>query len=47
MTKRIFVVGAGTMGAGIAQLSAQKGFETWLYDLSADQLGKAQAGIKK
>ena len=47
MTKRIFVVGAGTMGAGIAQLSTQKGFETWLYDLSADQLGKAQAGINK
>lgn len=47
MTKRIFVVGAGTMGAGIAQLSAQKGFETWLYDLSADQLGKAQAGMNK
>ena len=47
MTKRIFVVGAGTMGAGIAQLCAQKGFETWLYDLSADQLGKAQAGINK
>ena len=47
MAKRIFVVGAGTMGAGIAQLSAQKGFETWLYDLSADQLGKAQAGINK
>ena len=47
MTKLIFVVGAGTMGAGIAQLSAQKGFETWLYDLSADQLSKAQAGINK
>ena len=47
MAKRIFVVGAGTMGAGIAQLCAQKGFETWLYDLSADQLGKAQAGINK
>ena len=47
MTKRIFVVGAGTMGAGIAQLSAQKGFETWLYDLSSDQLSKAQAGINK
>jgi 3-hydroxybutyryl-CoA dehydrogenase len=47
MTKRIFVVGAGTMGAGIAQLAAQKGFETWLYDLSVDQLSKAQAGINK
>ena len=47
MTKRIFVVGAGTMGAGIAQLAAQKGFETWLYDLSSDQLSKAHAGINK
>ena len=47
MTKRIFVVGAGTMGAGIAQLAAQNGFETWLYDLSVDQLSKAQAGINK
>ena len=47
MTKRIFVVGAGTMGAGIAQLAAQKGFETWLYDLSSEQLSKAQAGINK
>jgi 3-hydroxyacyl-CoA dehydrogenase len=47
MAKRIFVVGAGTMGAGIAQLAAQKGFETWLYDLSGDQLSKAQAGINK
>jgi 3-hydroxybutyryl-CoA dehydrogenase len=47
MVKRIFVVGAGTMGAGIAQLAAQKGFETWLYDLSEDQLSKAQAGINK
>ncbi len=45
--KRIFVVGAGTMGAGIAQLAAQRGFETCLYDLSSDQLSKAQAGINK
>lgn len=47
MTKRIFVVGAGTMGAGIAQLAAQKGIETWLYDLSPDQRSKAQQGINK
>ena len=47
MVKRIFVVGAGTMGAGIAQLAAQKGFETWLYDVSEDQRSKAQAGIHK
>ena len=47
MTKRIFVVGAGTMGAGIAQLAAQKGFETRLFDVSADQRSKAQQGIHK
>jgi 3-hydroxybutyryl-CoA dehydrogenase len=47
MAKQIFVVGAGTMGAGIAQLAAQKGIETWLYDLSADQRNKAKQGINK
>lgn len=47
MAKRIFVVGAGTMGAGIAQLAAQKGFETHLFDVSADQRSKAQQGIHK
>lgn len=47
MAKRIFVVGAGTMGAGIAQLAAQKGFETRLFDVSADQRSKAQQGIHK
>ena len=31
--KRIAVVGAGTMGSGIAQLSAAAGYETILYDL--------------
>ncbi len=32
----IGVVGAGTMGAGIAQVSAQAGFETLLYDISQE-----------
>lgn len=27
------VVGAGTMGHGIAQVAAMAGFRTWLYDL--------------
>ncbi|MEO5673572.1 MAG: 3-hydroxyacyl-CoA dehydrogenase NAD-binding domain-containing protein [Chitinophagales bacterium] len=31
--KRIAVVGAGTMGSGIAQLCAQAGFETIIFDL--------------
>jgi 3-hydroxybutyryl-CoA dehydrogenase len=32
--EKIGVLGAGTMGAGIAQVSAQAGFETLLYDIS-------------
>ncbi|WP_028878017.1 3-hydroxyacyl-CoA dehydrogenase PaaH [Terasakiella pusilla] len=34
-TQTIGVIGAGTMGAGIAQVAAQAGHEVWLYDLSA------------
>jgi len=32
MIERIGVVGAGTMGAGIAQVAALGGFETWVFD---------------
>jgi 3-hydroxybutyryl-CoA dehydrogenase len=31
--KRIAVIGAGTMGSGIAQLAAQAGYDTTLYDV--------------
>lgn len=41
------VLGAGTMGAGIAQVAAQSGHETVLVDVNADQLAKAKAGIEK
>jgi 3-hydroxybutyryl-CoA dehydrogenase len=34
MAEKVLVVGAGTMGAGIAQLCAQRGFETWIADIS-------------
>lgn len=34
--KVVGVVGAGTMGSGIAQVAAQSGFEVILYDLSAE-----------
>ena len=34
--ERIGVLGAGTMGAGIAQVAAQAGFETLLYDISQE-----------
>lgn len=43
----ICICGAGTMGNGIAQVSAQAGFYTILYDLNADMLNKAKAVIEK
>ena len=39
------VVGAGTMGLGIAQLGIQHGLPTVLFDLSAPALEKARAAI--
>lgn len=35
-TERIGVLGAGTMGAGIAQVAAQAGFETLIYDIKQE-----------
>jgi len=35
-TEKIGVIGAGTMGAGIAQVAAQTGFETLLYDINQE-----------
>lgn len=43
----ICICGAGTMGSGIAQVSAQSGFYTILYDLNSDMLEKAKPGIDK
>ncbi len=39
----IAIAGAGTMGAGIAQICAQAGFKAILYDLNPDMLDKAQS----
>jgi 3-hydroxybutyryl-CoA dehydrogenase len=41
----IIICGAGTMGTGIAQISAQSGFYTLLYDLNPAMLEKAKYGI--
>ena len=41
---RIAVLGAGTMGHGIAQVAAQAGYETLLYDVS---LQLAENGIRR
>ncbi len=44
--KKICVCGAGTMGSGIAQVSATSGYPTILYDLGQDLLNKAGTGIE-
>jgi 3-hydroxybutyryl-CoA dehydrogenase len=45
--KKIFVVGAGFMGAGIAQVGAQAGYEIYLYDIAPAAVEKGIDGIKK
>jgi len=45
--KNISVIGAGTMGNGIAHVFAQNGYEVTLIDVSEVQLSKALATINK
>ncbi|MED4601199.1 3-hydroxyacyl-CoA dehydrogenase family protein [Paenibacillus validus] len=46
MNERIIgVVGAGTMGSGIAQLAAQKGFRVVLYDMNDELVHKGKGRI--
>jgi 3-hydroxybutyryl-CoA dehydrogenase len=47
MIRRIGVIGAGTMGNGIAQVFAQAGFDVTLQDVSQAALEKARATIEK
>lgn len=47
MVNTICVIGAGTMGSGIAQTAAQSGFYTLLFDINKDVLGKAKKSIQK
>lgn len=47
MIRRICVIGAGTMGSGIAQVAAQSGFGTLLFDINDDVLNKAKSNIQK
>lgn len=39
--RRVGVVGAGTMGAGIAQIAAQNGYEVVLYDVAEEIVARA------
>lgn len=43
--RTVGIVGAGTMGAGIAQLAAAHGFDVLLFDTAPGQAGKARARI--
>lgn len=45
MINSVIVCGAGTMGSGIAQVCAQKGFHTILYDLDPIILDRAKGNI--
>ncbi len=45
--EKIMVIGAGQMGAGIAQVAAQSGFEVWMRDISQDYLDRGMATIEK
>ena len=44
--RRIAVIGAGTMGSGIAQLCAAAGYETLLFDLNAQALEAGMGHIR-
>lgn len=43
----ICIIGAGTMGSGIAQVCAQNGFYTLLYDINTEGIEKAKTAIQK
>jgi 3-hydroxybutyryl-CoA dehydrogenase len=45
--RSIFVVGAGTMGNGIAQVAATSGYQVTLMDVVPGQVERAQAAIAK
>ena len=44
---RVGVVGAGTMGRGIAQLAALGGYETVLYDVAPDLAAAGAEGLRE
>jgi 3-hydroxybutyryl-CoA dehydrogenase len=45
MSEKVTVLGAGTMGHGIAQLYAQAGYDVFLYDIKAEFLSNAVSRI--
>jgi 3-hydroxybutyryl-CoA dehydrogenase len=47
MIKNVGIIGAGTMGAGIAQVAATAGCTVKLFDLKTEALEKAEAELEK
>ena len=45
--KKVCVIGSGTMGSGIAQVSAQAGYETTMVDVKQEFLDRGMSTIKK
>ena len=45
--KNVFVIGAGTMGNGIAQVSAQAGYNVTMSDIKDEFIAKGMATIEK
>ena len=45
--KTLFVIGAGTMGGGIAQVAALHGFTVYLYDIKQEFVDKGLKGIAR
>lgn len=44
--KKVFIVGCGLMGSGIAQVCAQAGIQVLIYDISKETLNQALKGIR-
>jgi 3-hydroxybutyryl-CoA dehydrogenase len=47
MINKIGIIGAGTMGSGIASACALNGFDTYVYDVNSGIMDKAKTNIEK
>ena len=45
--RNVGIIGAGTMGIGIAQVAATNGCKVWVYDANAKQVVTATVGLEK
>lgn len=45
--QKVGVVGAGSMGQGIAQVCAQAGLQVLLFDVDSKKINQSVAGIEK